>query len=362
MQSYIQNGWDGDLVDPDNPGGVATGEANLISESRPSQDWVDIRRAYTTAAEVPKFTNGQMVTYFVCQTVSDGLPAGDFKAINSKAKGLYDCGHIQNVEVSSTAERVWVRSDCIPEMKKNSIYKTIVSLSNVSYEIISAECGCKAGRGPKASCKHIGAMCYALVEFCKSGQIPDFLTCTDKLKQRNKWNVPKKVEIIPVDELDARRESILGKKEQASKLAKYNPIPSSLRQTNSVRLVENLRNDMLKFNPDCGLLQLLVPPVRIALHDHECTNLEASSHCPEEIELSDGPYILPFIQPVFNKETLNVTYEERDRIEEKTRYQSQSFIWHAERARRITGSRCGKILSQNKKQMLCSLAYFIRNT
>ena len=107
MQSCtcIQNGWDSDLVDPDNPGGVAIGEANPISESRPSQDWVDIRRAYTTAAEVPKFTNGQMVTYFVCRTASDGLPAGDFKAINSKAKGLYDCGHIQNTEVSLTAER-----------------------------------------------------------------------------------------------------------------------------------------------------------------------------------------------------------------------------------------------------------------
>ena len=101
--------------------------------------------------------------------------------------------------------------------------------------------------------------------------------------------------------------AFLGKKKQASKLAKYNPIPSSLRQTNSVRLVENLCNDMLKFNPDCGLPQFLVPPVEIALHDHEYTNLEASSHCPEEIELSDGPYILPYIQPVFNKETLNVT-------------------------------------------------------
>ena len=211
MQSYIQNGWDGDLVDPDNPGGVATGEPNPISESRPSQDWIDIRRAYTTAAEVPKFTNGQMVTYFVCRTVSDGLPAGDFKAINSKAKGLYDCGHIQNIEVSLTAERVWVRSDCIPEMKKNNIYKTIVSLSDVSYEIISAECGCKAGKGPKASCKHIGTSCYALVEFCKSGQIPEFLTCTDKLQQWNKPR-PKKVEIYQLMSLMLEEKAFLGKK------------------------------------------------------------------------------------------------------------------------------------------------------
>ena len=62
MQSYIQNGWDGDL-DPDNPGGVETGKAHLISESIPLQDWIDIRRAYTTA-EVPKYTNG----YLLCMS------------------------------------------------------------------------------------------------------------------------------------------------------------------------------------------------------------------------------------------------------------------------------------------------------
>ena len=49
------------------------------------------------------------------------------------------------------------------------------------------------------------------------------------------------------------------------------------------------------------------------------------------------------------KETFNVTCEERDRIDEKTRYQSQSLIWHAERAGWITRSRCSKILSQTKK-------------
>ena len=50
----------------------------------------------------------------------------------------------------------------------------MMSLSKPSYDTVSAECGCKAGKGPKASCKHIGALCYALVEFCKSGQLPDF--------------------------------------------------------------------------------------------------------------------------------------------------------------------------------------------
>ena len=65
---------------------------------------------------MPLFSNGQMVTYFGSRTVSDGLPAGDFKAMN---KRLYDCGHVQNIEVGTSISYVWVRADCLLEMKKN---------------------------------------------------------------------------------------------------------------------------------------------------------------------------------------------------------------------------------------------------
>ena len=47
-------------------------------------DWQDIRKAYSRQEDVPLFTHGQMVTYFVTRTVSDGLPAKDFKGMNEK--------------------------------------------------------------------------------------------------------------------------------------------------------------------------------------------------------------------------------------------------------------------------------------
>ena len=31
--------------------------------------------------------------------MADGLPAGDFKSMNKSAKYLFDCGHIQKIEV-----------------------------------------------------------------------------------------------------------------------------------------------------------------------------------------------------------------------------------------------------------------------
>ena len=36
-----------------------------------------------------------------------------------------------------------------------------------SFEIPAAQCGCPAGRGPRASSKHTAALCYALEEFEK---------------------------------------------------------------------------------------------------------------------------------------------------------------------------------------------------
>ena len=46
----------------------------------------------------------------------------------------------------------FVRADCRPEMKKDRVYKIILKLDRRSYEVDGAECGCPAGRGPRASC------------------------------------------------------------------------------------------------------------------------------------------------------------------------------------------------------------------
>jgi hypothetical protein len=82
-------------------------------------------------------------------------------------------------------------------------------------DIVTAECWCPAGNGPSASCKHVGAMCYALAEFSWYGRTPDFLTCTEKLQS---WNQPhpKKLDAIPVADLSLRKNEILRKEKKRS--------------------------------------------------------------------------------------------------------------------------------------------------
>ena len=154
---------------------------------------------------------GHIVTYFVTRTVCDSLPATDLKSINKSADNLFRCGHVQEIVVCTTTSLLFLRAKCVPEMRKDRIYKLGLALQADSFDITHAECGCPAGKGPHGSCKHIAALCYALADFCRLGVLPDFLTCTEKLQQ---WNCPraKRIDRIPVDQLVSRRRELLPEK------------------------------------------------------------------------------------------------------------------------------------------------------
>ena len=99
-------------------------------------------------------------------------------------------------------------------MKKDRMYKLLLILDSKSSDVLQAESGCPGGKGLFASCKHIGALCYALEEFCHLGSILDFLTCKEKLQQ---WNIPRPKR-FPVCDLSSRRHEILQKEKKGTSL------------------------------------------------------------------------------------------------------------------------------------------------
>ena len=147
-----------------------------------SDSWWDFKTVYKPPSEFPPFTNAQIVSYFVTRTVSDGLASSDFKSLNQSALNLFHCGHVQSVEVSSDEAKLFIRANCLPEMRKDRFYKLCMSLSTDSIDILGAECGCPRGKGPTASCRHIAALCYTFLNFCEQGLLPYFLICADKLQ------------------------------------------------------------------------------------------------------------------------------------------------------------------------------------
>ena len=113
-------------------------------------------------AQVPSFNHGR-ISYFVSRTATDGLYAGDMKSINKAAKHLYDCGHVQNVEIGYTNTTIFLRAKCHPEMQKDRICNLLMSIDQNCYDITAASCNCPAGKRPSASCKHVGALCYVCI-------------------------------------------------------------------------------------------------------------------------------------------------------------------------------------------------------
>jgi len=175
VQSYIDGGFDKELFDPDNGENIAKKRRNLginagdvaavIDEflvPPPTALWKGIADGRTI---LPEFTFANMVNYFVSRKVCDGEIAGDFKHVNNHSYPLFKAGHIQRIRlVKGNDSNVYLSAVCLPEMRKDREYKIQVVLSP-SAEILYAEDGCPAGKGPAGSCKHIAAFCYAIEEF-----------------------------------------------------------------------------------------------------------------------------------------------------------------------------------------------------
>ena len=102
---------------------------------------------------------------FAPQTTVNGLESGDLKPINKSAKYLYDCGHIQDMEFGFSSAPLHLRATYIPEMRKDRIFKVIMTLDYKTYNITTATCGCPAGKG--TTCRYF-VLCSCGV--CTSGK------------------------------------------------------------------------------------------------------------------------------------------------------------------------------------------------
>ena len=124
------------------------------------------------------------------------------------------------------------------------------------------------------------------------------------------------------------------------------------------------RCDLLVLNQPCAFLDILVPSVDKIQHDHcysrppttedsTCTNMvDDTQSTVSGSDLAFYSLDEEFSQLCANRKAeLNVSFAERVRIEVNTQNQSLQQDWHIQRSRRITGSKCGKILCQNKKSV-----------
>lgn len=347
MRAYVQCGSDSCSVIPALPTAART--SNVCTTYCPPEDgWKDIKQC--TGGAALYFNSCNIVNYFISRTLKDGFPAGDFKAINKSAEYLFRCGHVQKIEVSCSSQ-CYIRANCLPEMKKDRIYKLSLVLNKDSFDITYAHCGCPAGKGPMGSCKHIAALCYGVAEFCNLKGIPEYQTCTDRLQA---WNQPrkKKVDPIPVDELGNRRRELLQMSATSTSSVMFDPRPMEYR-TRDDDATENLRCDLLNMKQKCAFTTILIPSVAKIQHDHRYSSTSSVKGTSYSVE--PAPLNCPLTEmeqqalSVSIIDSLCLSETERLELEMKTREQSSSLLWFQERRKRITGSKCGRILIQQQR-------------
>ena len=133
----------------------------------------------------------QIINYFIEAIAADSKSKPDFKALQESSFSMFKAGHVQDIHLKTGYNTVIIVATCLPEMRKDIVYKMMIRLKASSADIHFANCGFLAGKGPRANCKHIASFCYALEDFVRvfmgrSG--PKGLSCTDRLME---WNRPR---------------------------------------------------------------------------------------------------------------------------------------------------------------------------
>lgn len=367
VELYISNGWDKNIADPtahkEQASNKTIQKRDSDSLQMPPDGWNAIEAGHIRLA----FYHGHMIAYFVDRQACDKLPAGDVKSISEHAYALSERGHIQKIELTSDDNSIYLRANCLPEMRKDRTYKISLVLAKQSNHIIAAECGCPAGKAPTASCKHIAALCYALDKFCKYSELPEFLTCTDRLQS---WNQPrpKKVRPVPVQELKFKKLEY-GKKavNYAKPLSSlFDPRPAKYRLSDSSAVTE-MYEKLVRLGKPCGFLHVLGPAVDRAdsvHHDHsyaQAADPPGSLAPRHTFIMSSEPESVPQLPTKEDmarfKEELVLACDEINELERNTRAQYAQPEWKEKRKYRITGSVCGKVLQRNSRAVAREILY-----
>jgi len=114
---------------------------------------------------LPDFTIKHVTQYLIYHKEQDNLQAEDWKNFKSGGYKLFKEGHVRNIYINREDISCKVTCECLPEMKKDQVYKIKVDIAVFSSDVILAECECPAGLGPYRSCKHVAAILYALEDF-----------------------------------------------------------------------------------------------------------------------------------------------------------------------------------------------------
>ena len=341
--SYIKNGWSEDFTDKWSPAVVVSSslssQQTVVNSEDGSNDffpgsvtWKPIRQAVDI---MPSFTIQNMMEYFIERVAQDNEKNNDYKNISHKAFPLFSKGHVQKIEVAHDDDKVYIRCEMLPEMKKNGVYKLKMSLlrnGDDKGKVVYASCPCPAVRGSKGDCKHVAATCYALEEFSRLKSTREFESCTSRLQ---KWNQPRKrkLDAQSVYDIDFSKK-IYGREERNSVKPLRDPRRLQDRNSDCSLANKDLLDRIKDVKPNCAFYYLMSNE-KSSVKEYELIS-PIKQHPVSLNEIIDRTKRV--------KRNLTVTDREREMIANRTKSQSNCQEWYEHRRVRITASKCKRAI------------------
>ncbi|CAM4988010.1 unnamed protein product, partial [Rotaria socialis] len=251
-----------------------------------------------------------------------------------------------NIAVSRRFIELTITAKCRAQMKKATIYQLkLVINSNRPADILQGACECVAGNGPRAACKHLAALCFALLEYDEK-KLYD--ACTQRLQQ---WHQPTRRSSNPVTLLDINFSCLQHDKTQQQK-------PNYLQFLNNYTYVPGAT--------DC-LHQLLVKYKQHSSVAASFLFVQETSPSfiplPARIVAQDLSLSQDLTDPAVIKyyyEKVHLSLHQVTALEQTTRGQSSSERWHEARRMRIsdgirsTAFPCGLVVDATAPYLCCS--------
>lgn len=248
----------------------------------------------------------------------------------------------------SAEDFVYARANVQASFSLAKSYIVQVKIRAMSGDVGAAFCCCAAGRS--GVCKHVAAFLFFLLDVKLSGQIyiPDTIACTEK---KQVWGGgPGKGRVTT----NKFRELVFVKHEPGKPCKGNKRLPPSTPQI-SVDMLETLNSTCIAGN--------VSPMHQLILQAHEFQPIFSTPPAvQEEFSVSTMPRIqLPNnllwydevqqILPIdYKLLDCDLSLQEAHGLEEATRMQSTSDLWHRERENRITSSKF-RFITRRKKEV-----------
>lgn len=88
---------------------------------------------------------------------------------HEKGRKLFMCEFVKSIYQFVKGDDVFIVGKCSAEQKKSTDYEIKVHLNCKERNIVKASCGCPAGIGPNAACKHVSALLYCVEHYGVTG-------------------------------------------------------------------------------------------------------------------------------------------------------------------------------------------------